>query len=127
MSALPAPSESALRRALTRAERGVPLDAVEAETLLHARGLGEGEPLDRLLTAAARVRDAGLTSAGRPGRRTTYLDSIFWVRSGSAASSASVAGVTVVAMAMQLAVTPWRPMPRATARVKPAAPALAPA
>ena len=46
------PSESAVRRALTRAERGVTLDAVEAETLLHARGLGEGEPLDRLLTAA---------------------------------------------------------------------------
>ena len=60
------PSESAVRRALTRAERGVSLDAVEAETLLHARGLGEGEPLDRLLTAAGRVRDAGLASAGRP-------------------------------------------------------------
>ena len=67
MSPLPAPSESAVRRALVRAERGVALDAVEAETLLHARGLGEGEPLDRLLTAAGRVRDAGLTSAGRPG------------------------------------------------------------
>src|SRR3954470_3813964 len=61
------PSESALRRALVRAERGVRLDATEAETLLHARGLGEGEPLDRLLTAASRVRDAGLASAGRPG------------------------------------------------------------
>ena len=68
MSPLPAPTESALRRALARAERGVALDAVEAETLLHARGLGEGEPLDRLLTAAGRVRDAGLASAGRPGR-----------------------------------------------------------
>src|SRR5689334_21142360 len=61
------PSDSALRRALTRAERGVRLDATEAETLLHARGLGDGEPLDRLLTAASRVRDAGLASAGRPG------------------------------------------------------------
>src|ERR1700712_2669411 len=65
--AMPAPSESALRRVLVRAERGVPLDATEAETLLHARGLAEGEPLDRLLTAASRVRDAGLASAGRPG------------------------------------------------------------
>ncbi len=67
MSALPAPTESSLRRALTRAERGVTLDPVEAQTLLHARGLGEGEPLDRLLTAAGRVRDAGLASAGRTG------------------------------------------------------------
>src|SRR3954468_23560325 len=61
------PTESALRRPLTRAERGVRLDATEAETLLHDRGLGDGEPLDRLLTAASRVRDAGLASAGRPG------------------------------------------------------------
>ena len=76
MSALPAPTESALRRALTRAERGVTLDAVEAETLLHARGLGDGEPLDRLLTAAARVRDAGLASAGRPGV-VTYSRKVF--------------------------------------------------
>src|SRR3954470_17023242 len=61
------PSVSAVSRAVTRAERGLPLDATEAETLLHARGLGEGEPLDRLLTAASRVRDAGPASAGRPG------------------------------------------------------------
>src|ERR671926_286779 len=45
MTALPPPSESALRRALTRAERGVTLDATEAETLLHARGLGCKEAL----------------------------------------------------------------------------------
>ncbi|MCW2697640.1 MAG: synthase subunit 1 synthase subunit 2, partial [Modestobacter sp.] len=32
------PSASAIRRALSRAERGVSLDGVEAETLLHARG-----------------------------------------------------------------------------------------
>ena len=70
------PSDSALRRALTRAERGVTLDAVEAETLLHARGLGDGEPLDRLLTAAGRVRDAGLASAGRPGV-VTYSRKVF--------------------------------------------------
>src|ERR1700760_536193 len=70
------PSESALRRALVRAERGVRLDATEAETLLHARGLDDGDPLDRLLTAAARVRDAGLASAGRPGV-VTYSRKVF--------------------------------------------------
>src|ERR687884_306617 len=70
------PSESAMRRALTRAERGVRLDATEAETLLHARGLGAGEPLDRLLVAAARVRDAGLASAGRAGG-VTYSRKVF--------------------------------------------------
>src|SRR4051794_37227536 len=70
------PSASALRRALTRAERGVTLDAAEAETLLHARGLADGEPLERLLTAAARVRDAGLASAGRPGV-VTYSRKVF--------------------------------------------------
>jgi FO synthase len=73
---LPTPSPSALRRALTRAERGVTLDSVEAETLLHARGLGGGEPLDRLLTAAGRIRDAGLASAGRPGV-VTYSRKVF--------------------------------------------------
>ncbi len=76
MPAMPAPSESALRRALVRAERGVTLDATEAETLLHARGLAEGDPLDRLLTAASRVRDAGLASAGRPGV-VTYSRKVF--------------------------------------------------
>src|SRR3954462_11365044 len=76
MSALPAPTESALRRALLGAERGVTLDAVEAETLLHARGLGDGQPLARLLTAASHVRDAGLASAGRP-RVVTYSKKVF--------------------------------------------------
>lgn len=76
MSALSAPTESALRRAVTRAERGVSLDSSEAETLLHARGLTLGEPLDRLLTAASRVRDAGLASAGRPGV-VTYSRKVF--------------------------------------------------
>ncbi len=69
-------SESAVRRALVRAERGSTLDAVEAEVLLSARGLGAGEPLDRLLTAAGRVRDAGLASAGRPGV-VTYSRKVF--------------------------------------------------
>ncbi|MGY1631634.1 bifunctional FO biosynthesis protein CofGH [Geodermatophilus sp. SYSU D01186] len=70
------PTESAVRRAVVRAERGVALDATEAETLLSARGLGEGEPLDRLLVAAGRVRDAGLASAGRPGV-VTYSRKVF--------------------------------------------------
>src|SRR3954466_10439866 len=70
------PTESAVRRAVTRAERGVSLDLTEAETLLSARGLGPGEPLDRLLTAAARVRDAGLASARRPGV-VTYSRKVF--------------------------------------------------
>jgi FO synthase len=70
------PTESALRRAVARAERGTTLDAAEAETLLHARGLAAGEPLDRLLAAAGRVRDAGLASAGRPGV-VTYSRKVF--------------------------------------------------
>src|SRR5436305_11770114 len=76
MNAPMIPTDSALRRAVTRAERGVTLDATEAETLLHARGLDDGAPLDRLLTAAARVRDAGLASAGRPGV-VTYSRKVF--------------------------------------------------
>ncbi|SNS97428.1 FO synthase subunit 1 /FO synthase subunit 2 [Geodermatophilus saharensis] len=76
MSEPQTPVPSALRRALARAERGVTLDAGEAETLLSARGLAEGEPLDRLLTAASRVRDAGLASAGRPGV-VTYSRKVF--------------------------------------------------
>ncbi|MCG2623451.1 7,8-didemethyl-8-hydroxy-5-deazariboflavin synthase, partial [Arthrobacter sp. I2-34] len=66
------PSESALRRALRRAEDGVVLNEVEAETLLHARG----EHLERLLAAASRVRDAGLQQAGRPGT-VTYSRKVF--------------------------------------------------
>jgi FO synthase len=57
------PTDSALRRAVRRAEDGVALDATEAQTLLHARG----GHLERLLDAASRVRDAGLASAARPG------------------------------------------------------------
>src|SRR5947209_4230013 len=75
-AATPAPTDSALSRVLTRADRGLPLDATEAATLLHARGLGEGEPLDRLLTAASRVRNAGLASAGRPDI-VTYSRKVF--------------------------------------------------
>src|SRR6516164_4198668 len=57
------PTESAMRRALRRARDGASLDASEATVLLHARG----GHLDDLLLSAARVRDAGLAAAGRPG------------------------------------------------------------
>lgn len=57
------PAESAMRRALTRAERATAIDETEAEILLHARG----DDLRRLCAAASRVRDSGLEAAGRPG------------------------------------------------------------
>src|ERR1700761_7787552 len=66
------PTASAISRALKRAESGVTIDATEAETLLHARGAD----LDRLLTAAGRVRDAGLERTGRPGV-ITYSRKVF--------------------------------------------------
>ncbi|GAB6900452.1 bifunctional FO biosynthesis protein CofGH [Kineosporia succinea] len=68
----PAPTDTALRRALRRAEDGVTLDPVEAEVLLQARG----EHLERLLRAAGAVRDAGLASAGRSGV-VTYSRKVF--------------------------------------------------
>ncbi len=61
-----------VRRALARAERGAALDVAEATALLAA----EGPDLDRLTTAAARVRDAGLVAAGRPGV-VTYSPKVF--------------------------------------------------
>ena len=61
-----------MRRALARAERGAALDLTEATALLAARG----EQLDRLCVAAARVRDAGLHAAGRPGI-VTYSPKVF--------------------------------------------------
>ncbi|PWW25253.1 FO synthase subunit 1 /FO synthase subunit 2 [Geodermatophilus normandii] len=76
MSEPQTPVPSGLRRALARAERSVTLDAGEAEVLLSARGLADGDPLDRLLTVASRVRDAGLASAGRPGI-VTYSRKVF--------------------------------------------------
>ncbi len=48
---------------LARARDGKALDPGEAAILLHARG----EQLTELLSYAARVRDAGLAAAGRPG------------------------------------------------------------
>ncbi|RYP80584.1 7,8-didemethyl-8-hydroxy-5-deazariboflavin synthase subunit CofG, partial [Nocardioides guangzhouensis] len=61
-----------VRRALARAERGAALDPAEATALLAARG----EDLDRLCAVAARVRDAGLVAAGRPGV-VTYSPKVF--------------------------------------------------
>ncbi|PZS32115.1 MAG: 7,8-didemethyl-8-hydroxy-5-deazariboflavin synthase subunit CofG, partial [Pseudonocardiales bacterium] len=66
------PADSALRRALRRARDGVLLDVTEAAVLLRARAAD----LDDLLASAARVRDAGLTDAGRPGV-ITYSRKVF--------------------------------------------------
>src|SRR5215213_3796158 len=68
----PAPTAAALRRALRRVRDGVALDVTEASVLLSARG----EQLDELLSAASRVRDAGLVDAGRPGV-VTYSRKVF--------------------------------------------------
>src|SRR6476620_7079910 len=70
MSEQPTPQQ--VRRALARAERGAALDVPEATVLLAARG----EDLDRLCAAPARVRDAGLVAAGRPGV-VTYSPKVF--------------------------------------------------
>jgi FO synthase len=59
----PAPPATALRRVLARARDGKSLDPAEAAILLHARGA----QLTELMRWAARVRDAGLAAAGRPG------------------------------------------------------------
>ncbi|HET9500914.1 MAG TPA: bifunctional FO biosynthesis protein CofGH [Marmoricola sp.] len=67
-----APTPQQVRRALARAERGAALDVEEATVLLAARG----EHLDRLCAVAARVRDAGLAGAGRPGV-VTYSPKVF--------------------------------------------------
>lgn len=61
-----------MRRALKRARDGVALDVSEAAVLLQARG----EHLEDLAASAARVRDAGLDTAGRPGV-ITYSKSVF--------------------------------------------------
>lgn len=58
-----APSHAALRRVLRRARDGVALNVDEAATAMGARG----EDLADLCASAARVRDAGLESAGRRG------------------------------------------------------------
>ncbi|KRB78125.1 2-phospho-L-lactate guanylyltransferase [Nocardioides sp. Root190] len=66
------PTPQQIRRALARAERGAALDVAEATVLLAATG----EDLDRLAAAAAKVRDAGLVAAGRPGV-VTYSPKVF--------------------------------------------------
>ena len=68
----PAPTPTAMRRALARARAGKALDPAEAEVLLHARGAD----LEALLEPAGRVRDAGLETAGRPGA-VTYSRNVF--------------------------------------------------
>ncbi|HEY2315444.1 MAG TPA: bifunctional FO biosynthesis protein CofGH [Streptosporangiaceae bacterium] len=68
----PVASPSALRRALARARDGKSLDQAEAAILLQARG----DDLTTLLAYAARVRDSGLTAAGRPGV-ITYSRKVF--------------------------------------------------
>lgn len=68
----PVPTASAMRRALRRARDGVTLNVDEATVLLHARDAD----LADLCDSAARVRDAGLASAGRP-RTITYSRNVF--------------------------------------------------
>ncbi|MGK2881768.1 MAG: bifunctional FO biosynthesis protein CofGH [Mycobacterium sp.] len=71
------PSPAALRRVLRRARDGVALNVDEAAVALAARG----DDLVDLCASAARVRDAGLDSAGRrgPGGRlpVTYSRKVF--------------------------------------------------
>jgi FO synthase len=57
---------------VARVERGATVDVAEATALLAATGA----ELDRLCAAAARVRDAGLADAGRPGV-VTYSPKVF--------------------------------------------------
>ncbi|MGY4099573.1 bifunctional FO biosynthesis protein CofGH [Nocardia sp. R16R-3T] len=66
------PTPSAMRRALRRARDGVTLNVDEAAVLLHARG----DDLVDLCSSAARVRDAGLESAGRP-QTISYSRNVF--------------------------------------------------
>lgn len=66
------PTPQQIRRALARAERGAALDVAEAAALLGATG----DELDRLTAAAAKVRDAGLSAAGRAGV-VTYSPKVF--------------------------------------------------
>ncbi|WP_073879696.1 bifunctional FO biosynthesis protein CofGH [Streptomyces sp. CB00316] len=66
------PTSNAMRRALKRARDGVALDVTEAAVLLQARG----DDLTDLAASAARVRDAGLAAAGRPGV-ITYSRKVF--------------------------------------------------
>ena len=71
-SSVETPTPSAMRRALRRARDGVALDATEAGVLLRATGAD----LTDLCASAARVRDAGLATAGRAGV-VTYSRKVF--------------------------------------------------
>lgn len=66
------PTTNSMRRALKRARDEVALDVTEAAVLLQARG----DDLTDLAASAARVRDAGLEAAGRPGV-ITYSRKVF--------------------------------------------------
>ena len=66
------PNAAQVRRALVRVERGAALDLEEATALLAARD----DDLERLCAAAALVRDAGLTAAGRPAT-VTFSPKVF--------------------------------------------------
>ncbi|MFC4033668.1 bifunctional FO biosynthesis protein CofGH [Streptomyces polygonati] len=66
------PTANSMRRALARAGSGVALDVGEAAVLLQARG----DDLTALSGVAARLRDAGLEAAGRPGV-ITYSRKVF--------------------------------------------------
>ncbi len=66
------PTSASMRRALRRARDGAGLDVTEAGVLLQATG----EDLVDLCASAARVRDAGLATAGRPGV-VTYSRKVF--------------------------------------------------
>ncbi|MHB2024239.1 MAG: 7,8-didemethyl-8-hydroxy-5-deazariboflavin synthase CofG, partial [Mycobacteriales bacterium] len=68
----PVTVSTGLRRALARARDGKSLDVEEAALLLDARG----EQLTELMSYAARLRDAGLERAGRPGV-VTYSRKVF--------------------------------------------------
>ncbi|GAA1208021.1 bifunctional FO biosynthesis protein CofGH [Prauserella alba] len=68
----PAPSSSAMRRALKRAADGSSLDVTESAVLLHARG----DDLNALLDIASRVREAHLADQGRTGV-VTYSRKVF--------------------------------------------------
>jgi len=65
-------TDNAMRRALARARDGKALDEAEALVLLGARGAD----LDALFESSARVRDAAMVAAGRPGA-VTYSRKVF--------------------------------------------------
>jgi len=65
-------TDKAIRRALARARDGKPLDQTESLVLLGARGAD----LAPLFEASARVRDAAMVAAGRPGV-VTYSRKVF--------------------------------------------------